>query len=170
VSWADRIAYVCHDFEDAVDAGVVTPLHLPQLVRDRCGTTRREQLSAFIGAMIEATSFTGRIGMVPDMAEALALFRQFNYESIYHREESRAQATSVISMLRSLVDHYIATPMLLPAWHDEAFDASTTRAAHESVTYVGGMTDRFACRQAVTLLDYPREKLPQGIDTLLADN
>ena len=170
VSWADRIAYVCHDFEDAVDAGVVTPLHLPQLVRDRCGTTRREQLSAFISAMIEATAFTGRIGMVPDMAEALALFRQFNYESIYHREESRAQATSVISMLRSLVDHYIATPMLLPAWQEEAFDASSTRAAHEAVTYVGGMTDRFACRQAVTLLDYPREKLPQGIDTLLADN
>ena len=170
VSWADRIAYVCHDFEDAVDAGVVTPLHLPQLVRVRCGTTRREQLSAFISAMIEATAFTGRIGMVPDMAEALALFRQFNYESIYHREESRAQATSVISMLRSLVDHYIATPMLLPAWQEEAFDASSTRAAHEAVTYVGGMTDRFACRQAVTLLDYPREKLPQGIDTLLADN
>ncbi len=170
VSWADRIAYVCHDFEDAVDAGVVTPLHLPQLVRDRCGITRREQLSAFISAMIEATSFTGRIGMVPDMAEALALFRQFNYESIYHREESRAQATSVISMLRSLVDHYIATPMLLPAWQEDAFDASSTRAAHEAVTYVGGMTDRFACRQAVTLLDYPREKLPQGIDTLLADN
>ena len=36
--------------------------------------------------------------------------------------------------------------------------------------YVGGMTDRFACRQAVTLLDYPADKLPQGIDTLLAGN
>jgi dGTPase len=120
--------------------------------------------------MIDATAFTGRIGMVPDMAEALALFRQFNYESIYHRPESRMQADSVISMLRSLVDHYIATPMLLPSWHDQPFDAGTTTAAHEAVAYVGGMTDRFACRQAVTLLDYPREKLPQGIDTLLSDN
>ena len=120
--------------------------------------------------MIDATSFTGRIGMVPDMAEALSLFRQFNYDSIYHRPESRMQAESVISMLRSLVDHYITTPTLLPSWHEEAFDAGSTHAAHEAVTYVGGMTDRFACRQAVVLLDYPREKLPQGIDTLLADN
>ena len=48
VSWADRIAYVCHDFEDAVAGGVVTEDMLPDLVRDRCGASRREQLGAFI--------------------------------------------------------------------------------------------------------------------------
>jgi dGTPase len=169
VSWADRIAYVCHDFEDAVDAGIVTPLQLPDIVRNRCGTTRREQLGAFIQGMIHATAHTGRIGMVPDVAEALALFRRFNYDAIYHRPASEAQATSVIAMLRSLVDHYIAQPRLLPDWSLDPYDAHTARAAHEAVTYVGGMTDRFACRQAVVLLDYPTHKLPQGIDTLLAN-
>ena len=168
VSWADRIAYVCHDFEDAVDAGIVTPSQLPAIVQQRCGTTRREQLGAFIRGMIDAAAHTGRIGMVPDIAEALALFRRFNYDAIYHRPASEAQAASVISMLRSLVDHYISHPMLLPDWQHDPFDANTTRAAHESVTYVGGMTDRFACRQALVLLDYPADKLPQGIDTLLA--
>jgi dGTPase len=170
VSWADRIAYVCHDFEDAVDAGIVTPDQLPKLVRERCGSTRREQLGAFITGMINATAHTGRIGMVPDMAEALALFRQFNYERIYDRPESKAQANSVISMLRSLIDHYIETPQLLPAWHEQAFDPASPLAIIEAVNYVGGMTDRFACRQAITLLDYPADKLPQGIDTLLSSN
>lgn len=168
VSWADRIAYVCHDFEDAVDAGVVTPHELPALVRQRCGTTRREQLSAFITGMIQATAHTGRIGMVPDTAEALALFRQFNYETIYHRPASRAQAQSVIDLLRSLADLYIAHPQHLPAWHASPFDPQSQEAVNESVTYVGGMTDRFACRQALELLDYPVDKLPQGIDTFLA--
>lgn len=168
VSWADRIAYVCHDFEDAVDAGVVTPHDLPSLVRHRCGTTRREQLSAFITGMIEATAHTGRIGMVPDIAEALALFRQFNYETIYHRPASRAQAQSVIDLLRSLADLYIAKPQHLPAWHVSSFDPHSQEAVNEAVTYVGGMTDRFACRQALELLDYPADKLPQGIDTFLA--
>ncbi len=169
VSWADRIAYVCHDFEDAVDAGIVTPDQLPRLVRERCGSTRREQLGAFITGMIDATSHTGRIGMVPDIAEALSLFRQFNYERIYDRSESKAQANSVISMLRTLIEHYIKTPALLPAWHETPFDAGSHAAITEAVSYVGGMTDRFACRQAVTLLDYPADKLPQGIDTLLSD-
>jgi dGTPase len=168
VSWADRIAYVCHDFEDAVDAGIVTPSELPNLVSTRCGTTRREQLNAFINGMVLATAHTGRIGMVPDTAEALAIFRQFNYERIYHREESRAQAQSVIDMLRALVDHYIQHPQLLPSFADTPCDPQSATATHEAVAYVGGMTDRFACRQAVILLDYPRHRLPQGIDTLLS--
>ena len=168
VSWADRIAYVCHDFEDAVYAGVVTPQHLPDIVRQRCGTTRRQQLSAFITAMIEATAETGRIGMVPEVAEALAEFRRFNYDTIYHRAESRVQAQSVIDMLRPLVEHYIAHPMLLPTWHETPFDPNTVTASREAVNYVGGMTDRYACKQAVELLQYPVHKLPQGIDTLLA--
>ncbi len=167
VSWADRIAYVCHDFEDAVDAGIVSPTELPTLVSTRCGTTRREQLNAFINGMILATAHTGRIGMVPDTAEALALFRQFNYERIYHRDESREQAQSVIDMLRALVDHYIHHPHLLPSYEDTPCDPHSATATHEAVAYVGGMTDRFACRQAVTLLDYPRHRLPRGIDTLL---
>ena len=168
VSWADRIAYVCHDFEDAVDAGVVTPQELPDAVRKLCGTTRREQLSAFITAMIQATQATGRIGMVPDIADALAQFRRFNYEAIYHRAASEAQARSVIDMLRALVDHYIVTPQLLPDWSVTPFDPQSDAAVRAAVTYVGGMTDRFACRQAVELLDYPTHKLPQGIDTFLA--
>src|SRR5438270_3068097 len=46
VSWADRIAYVCHDFEDAVRAGIVTSAMLPELVRRRCGQSRGDQLGA----------------------------------------------------------------------------------------------------------------------------
>src|SRR5688500_16526881 len=79
VSWADRIAYVCHDFEDAVSAGIVGPAQLPDAVRHRCGTTRREQLSAFILAVLDGIAATGRVGMAPEMADALAAFRAFNY-------------------------------------------------------------------------------------------
>src|ERR1700688_1234993 len=52
VSWADRIAYLCHDWEDAVSAGIVTPTALPELVRQRCGDQRRQQLGTFIDALV----------------------------------------------------------------------------------------------------------------------
>ena len=164
VSWADRIAYVCHDFEDAVHSGVVTPDELPPLVRDRCGTERREQLGAFIRGMIRAAADAGRVGMTAPEAEALAEFRRFNYDNIYLRPASRAQAASVISLLRALVEHYAAHPQLLP--DGTGLDAGGADALHQAVAYVGGMTDRFACRQAVALLAWPVEQLPQGIDTL----
>src|SRR6266540_3025687 len=52
VSWADRIAYVCHDFEDAVAAGIVTDSMLPAPVVERCGSTRASQLRAFIDGLV----------------------------------------------------------------------------------------------------------------------
>ena len=150
VSWADRIAYVCHDFEDAEHAGVVGAADLPLLVRERCGTTRREQLAALINGLLSATSRTGRVSMDEPMAEALAAFRSFNYEDIYLRPASVEQAGRVIDMLRALVDHITSNPRCLPDDADMS-GADATRIA--AVGYVGGMTDRFACRSAVRLLD-----------------
>lgn len=164
VSWADRIAYVCHDFEDAVAAGVVTPEQLPEQVRLTCGTKRDEQLHAFINAMVEATAITGRVAMTSQCADALAIFRKFNYENIYMRRESRAQAESVIKLLRALVEHYLANPKLMYSPGErELFDPNSKEATKLAVTYVGGMTDRFACRQALSLLNWPESQLPQGI-------
>ncbi len=98
VSWADRVAYVCHDFEDAVAAGLVDPETLPELVRDRCGDTRRQQLGTFINAMIATTRTHGTIGMDTRHAEALAAFREFNYHFIYMRDAERRQARRVGGM------------------------------------------------------------------------
>ncbi len=162
VSWADRIAYVCHDFEDAVAAGIVTTDMLPALVSDRVGTDRSQQLGTFVRAMIQATAETGRIGMVEPVAEALALFRRFNYELVYMRPASVAQADSVIALLQALVEYYADRPNLLPDAH--GLDAGSPAALRSAVAYVGGMTDRFACRQALALLGWERHRLPIGID------
>ncbi|MEO6652629.1 MAG: HD domain-containing protein [Ilumatobacteraceae bacterium] len=161
VSWADRIAYVCHDFEDAVAAGIVTPDMLPQLVASRVGTDRSVQLGTFVRAMILATADTGRIGMIEPVAEALAAFRRFNYEQVYLRPASVAQADSVIVLLRALVEHFADRPNLIP--DAPALDAGSSDALRAAVAYVGGMTDRFACRQALALLGWDRERLPVGI-------
>jgi dGTPase len=164
VSWADRIAYVCHDFEDATAAGILTPDDLPVAVRGHCGASRRLQLKAFIGAIVDATARTGVIGMAEEDAEALAHFRLFNYEHIYLRPSSVDQGNRVIRLLRALVEHYAANPGLLPPSRLRDLGASTPEAFREAVIYVGGMTDRFACTQAVALLDYPQEELPMGVD------
>jgi dGTPase len=162
VSWADRIAYVCHDFEDAVAAGIVSADALPELVRNRVGDGRSQQLGTFVRAMIQATAETGRIGMIEPIAEALALFRRFNYEYVYMRPASVAQAESVIALLQALVEHFADRPNLMPDAHGE--DAGSAAALRSAVTYVGGMTDRFACRHALALLGWDRDRLPAGID------
>jgi dGTPase len=164
VSWADRIAYVCHDFEDAVSAGLVGLDELPTLVRQRCGVRRTDQLGAFINAMIRTVRANGTIGMDTSHAEALAAFRTFNYETIYLRSASRQQAASVVGMLRALVEYYSVHPTLIPDVAERAEGPATEEALHDAVEYVAGMTDRYACRSAVTYLDWPIDQLPNGID------
>jgi dGTPase len=136
VSWADRIAYCAHDLEDAIRAGLLTEADIPEAVAAVAGRTRRDQIRTFVTALITTAAATGRIGLAAAPAEALAALRAFNYDRIYARPESVAQAKAVIRVLRALVDHYI--------------DAGQT--AQEAVAYVGGMTDRYAFAQAEHLL------------------
>ncbi len=165
VSWADRIAYVCHDFEDAVKSGIVTPAALPPLVLERCGDRRSQQLGTFIDALVSSILSTGRIGMADEQAEALAAFRASNYEHVYLRPSSVAQGRSVVSVLRALVDYFGDRPNLIPDRGGRTADLAggDPTAIRAAVAYVAGMTDRFAFSQAVALLGWDPGKLPAGV-------
>jgi dGTPase len=169
VSWADRIAYVCHDWEDAVLSGIVAPRQLPLAVRTACGERRSAQLDAFITGVISATLRTGQVGMEEETAEALAAFRACNYERIYLRDASLRQGEAVISVLRALVEHFSDRPHRMADPAGSALQSSDVVAGSEdalraAVTYVAGMTDRFAFRQAVAILGWDPAKLPVGVD------
>jgi dGTPase len=165
VAWADRIAYVCHDFEDAVRAGILEPADLPAGVREVVGTRRSEQVGTFVLAVLEAIDRTGHVGMTEPAASALAEFRAFNFERIYLRPASRRQAEKVIRLLRGLVDHFADAPHRLPgAGRDGPVpEPGSDAAAACAVRYVSGMTDRFALGLGVELLGWRPEDLPRGV-------
>lgn len=161
LSWADRCAYCAHDLEDAIAAKIVSERDLPAIVRDRCGTRRNPQLNAFVNDLIETSSRTGRISMGAQMAEALAALRAFNYERIYTREDSLIQGGRVARLLGALVEYFIEHPT---GDDGQVVERNSDLAVMRAVTYVGGMTDRYACMSAVRLLDWPVEQLPVGLD------
>jgi dGTPase len=164
VSWADRIAYVCHDFEDAVHVGITSPELLPTLVRTRCGDRRSRQLHAFIDAVVATVRSTGRVGMDDTTATALAEFRRFNYDHIYMRPASLEQSASVVRVLRALVEHHAERPETLDLQNaPDPLEPGGPAALRAAVTWVGGMTDRYAFAQAVDVLGWDRRDLPAGI-------
>jgi dGTPase len=157
VAWADRIAYVCHDFEDAVRAGIVSVADLPREVADVVGVRRAHQLNAFITAVLETIAEVGRVGMRTPEAQALAAFRAFNFERIYLRPESVAQADRVIELLRALTEWFSVHPV------DDGVVAGAPEAVAAAVHHVSGMTDRYALSLAVEHLGWDRAKLPRGV-------
>ncbi len=162
VSWADRIAYCAHDLEDAVHAGIVAAHDIPAEVAEVCGRTRRDQLNTFVRAVVSTVDRHGEVGMPPAEAGALAALRAFNYEQIYVRPASLAQSRAVIEVLHALVEHFSARPDRMPDRPD--VDPGGTDAVRAAVTYVAGMTDRYAFDVAVRDLDWDPSRLPQGID------
>lgn len=157
---ADRASYATHDAEDAARAGVVDLADLPDVVRERAGSSKSQQLKAFVGDVVVTSQRAKAIGISTEMSEALAALRAWNYERIYLRSESVRQGRMVHRMLRALVEHYVTHPSDLPDTSGLAAD-DLVRAA---VTYVAGMTDRFACAQASRLMSWSRSDMPQGFD------
>jgi len=162
VAWADRIAYVCHDFEDAVRAGIVEAGDLPDDVTGVVGTRRSGQLNAFITAMLETIVDTGRVGMRLEEARALAAFRAFNFERIYLRPEAVAQAERVVELLRALVEWFAVRPSVIADSPGHALEPGSPAAVAAAVRHVSGMTDRYAFTMAVERLGWDPAKLPRG--------
>ena len=170
VAWADRIAYVCHDFEDAVRAGIVRADDLPPAVADVIGRRRSAQIDALVNGVLHTIAGTGRIGMRAAEAEALASFRTFNFERIYLRPASLLQAERVIELLRSLTHWYADHPAAIDEGTGEGHGGAAggeanarTDPAVAAVHHVSGMTDRYALRMAVDLLGWDPAKLPRGV-------
>ncbi len=164
VSWADRIAYVCHDFEDAISAGILTADALPSAVKQLCGTDRSAWIQGFISGVINGSVSAGHIAMTTDLAEALAAFRTLNYERIYLRPESLRQGRDVVAVLQALVEHFAANPQRVQGLENATFSSGSSEALKAAVTYVAGMTDRFACVTAVQELRWNPDVLPKGLD------
>ena len=82
VRLSDRIAYINHDFDDALRAGILTADDLPDIVRRRCGDRHSLRLNAMISDLIENSS-GGVLRMSPEMAETVEVFHKFMYEHIH---------------------------------------------------------------------------------------
>lgn len=145
VSWADRIAYTCHDFEDAVMAGIVSKDQLPEMVKENCGVRRSQQINSFIRAITFSSLENNTIGMNQTMADTLAEFRDFNYKNIYLREQSLVNSKIVVDTLGSLTNYYLENESALP-YHLE-FDSQEEKI-RSVVNFVAGMTDQYAFEKA----------------------
>ena len=143
VRFSDKIAYINHDIDDAVRAGIIRESDIPQHLRKRLGGTHGKRIDTLVTAMIEYGQRYLEIGMDEQMHADMMELRQFMFDHVYHgtaaqREEKRAK-----SMLRSLYEYFIEHPDELP---DDYFVLQARGEALERIAcdYVAGMTDRYS--------------------------
>ena len=144
VRLCDHVAYLNHDLDDALRAGILTEAQVPDRIRTRLGETNSQRINAFIHDIIR-NGQQGQIDISPDMQDVWVLFHQFMYESVYHNPVAKGEESKVENILRGIWDYYVRRPEELP----EDYRALAERDGLErAVTdYVSGMTDDYAIEQ-----------------------
>ena len=140
--YADRIAYLTHDVEDALRAGVLSHGDIPRGALATFGEPGDEWISTMINAVVDESLEQGRVVMKPDVQEEMNEFRSFMFERVYLRDEAQPQQQRAIAVIRDLVDHFVGHPDEIKDTyrHDDA------SAVDQAIDYVSGMTDRYALR------------------------
>jgi dGTPase len=140
VRFADKIAYLNHDIEDAIRAGLLGESDIPWRVRLTAGRGKSERISAFVSSLIENS--TDDICMAPDMMKAFLALREFMFEAVYRNPVAKGEESKAKALLQSLYKTFSAHPERLP--QEYAVIARREDVDRAVCDYISGMTDRYA--------------------------
>ena len=140
----DRVAYINHDIDDAVRAGLLDERDLPAEPIAVLGASGSARIDALVHDMVEHSQRAGDIVQGPLAGPAMAELREFMFERVYLGPAVRAERARIAEVVRRLFEHYSEHPELLPG-EDGA------PLAQRVTDYLAGMTDRYCIRQYTEL-------------------
>jgi len=143
----DRVAYINHDIDDALRAGLLSERELPREPIAELGETGSARIDALVHDMVEHSQRAGDIVQGERAGRAMSLLRDFMFEHVYLGPAVRAEYAKITAVLRRLFEHYVEHPQELGAGDGELAERVTD--------YLAGMTDRY-CIRAYTELQVPR--------------
>jgi dGTPase len=145
----DRVAYINHDIDDAVRAGLLDERDLPGEPIAVLGDRGSARIDALVHDMVEQSERAGDIVQGPEAGPAMTALREFMFERVYLGPAVRAEHRKIAAVIRRLFEHYVERPEALPP-------AGAEEDLAQRVTdYVAGMTDRY-CIRAYTELEVPQ--------------
>jgi len=148
--YADRIAYINHDIDDAIRAGILAEDELPEETRKVLGETHGDRIHAMVTDLVDASADSDSITMSEDVFAAMARTRSFLFERVYIGRIGETTRASVKTILQTLLEHHATV---------RAQDRPGDEAVVRAVDYVAGMTDRFALRAFERLVEAPAPAL-----------
>jgi len=142
VRWADRIAYVNHDIDDAIRAGILSDTDIPRSIANVLGETHGQRIDTLVSDMIITSREAGDIVLSPAVEKALDELRSFMFERVYRNPVAKGEETKAKDMIKRLYAYYYENPQQLP----EDFEPQLSFEGLERTVsdYIAGMTDKYA--------------------------
>jgi dGTPase len=148
----DRVAYINHDIDDALRAGLLTESELPASPIAVLGSSGSERIDALVHDMVEHSHRAGDIVQGPQAGEAMSALRAFMFENVYLGPAVKTEHERIAGVIERLFEHYVEHPELLSIGSQLTTEGDL---AQRVTDYLAGMTDRY-CIRAFTELQVPR--------------
>ena len=145
IKFADRIAYINHDIDDAVRAGVLSEEEIPRELRQILGHTHRERIDTMVSSLIRASTDSPDIRMEQEIGDAMLALRAFLFERVYLNPDAKQDEDKAMAMLSELYAYFVKNPEKMPAEFLPKPDDTECVERHVC-DYIAGMTDRYAIR------------------------
>jgi dGTPase len=143
---ADRIAYVHHDTDDAIRAGLIGETDVPRAVRAVLGQTRGEWVDRTVRDIVDRSAGEPRIRMSDTIRGALNTLKDFLFERIYQGSAAKADVGKAQHLLGELFGYFVARPEAMGEEARGSLEAGATGVERAVCDFLAGMTDRFAIR------------------------
>ena len=139
VRYADKIAYMNHDIEDAIRAGILTEEDVPWEVRLKFGAGKTRRITAMLTSLIENSG--DKIGMDEESEQCFLRLKAFMFEAVYKNPVAKGEEGKAKDIVRHLFHYYSENPQKLPEpYRTIAEEEGATRAAAD---FISGMSDRY---------------------------
>jgi dGTPase len=147
---ADRIAYLNHDLDDGIRAGLLTPHDLPRDLVDFLGQTHSQRIARMVMDVVEQSEGKPIVQLSPPMLEAMNRMKEFMFERLYHHPRVLAEREKMRVIISQLFDYYMEHPDMLPENFRPA-EPSYEAQVQSVCDYIAGMTDRYAIQRYIQL-------------------
>ncbi len=142
VKFADRIAYINHDIDDACRAEILSREDIPQELRAVLGETHSARINTMVSSIIRASSDKPQIAMEEHIQKATDELREFLFERVYRNPIAKSEEAKAQELLMRLFEHYVKNPDKMPRLYRENCDVDGVERC--ACDFISGMTDRYA--------------------------
>ena len=139
---SDQIAYINHDIDDAMRAGILTNADIPREISDVLGDTHRDRINSLVTNMVMHTLHTGQLGMDETVDQTMEALRNFMFERVYKNPVAKGEESKAQHILQELYSYYIKNPNKLPPDFRPQLDFDGMERV--VCDYIAGMTDKYA--------------------------
>lgn len=142
VKYADRIAYINHDIDDACRGGILEVEDIPASIRATLGETHSERINTMVMSIIKASENRPVIAMEEDIQKSADELRAFLFENVYHNPKAKSEESKAKDMLMYLFEYYVKNPDKMPALYRKRLNVDGIQRC--ACDFISGMTDRYA--------------------------